>query len=483
VRPGGSVFVHENRLYRFVQNSLSSYGDSVDLYEITSISKNQPLREKLVPEFRSYFRSTEGAVGGGGSSVGLWNHVRYHHVSVQFVPSSSYATPSTNPGQAVGHWVGVTDGDGRTDHGGKETVEAAAWRRQEKMNPYVLIDSPAQAEQYTSRCVAPKLKALEKAAVSNETGQGLEQVYSLHRQKTASQRNKELCIFSALSSNHFNEYLRSLEGIMRFYPCNRIFVYDLGLSPQKIEFLKATIPMLTVLPLVTKRPYFEFKACVFKPSAILNTIDGYGRDHRCKDVLYMDSSIRFKTVFDEAAYKELDRIGILAEQQSPLHAQVEFTHPGMYKWFGVDREKDYEEFKRHFNTSTAGSRLMQIQAGLMMFSPLNRTIRESLFVPWKECADNNKECLSPDGFVTQWASLTPLKEFMVYGTEPVFKAHRDDQSAFTFLMDRNFGHGETGSVRGPTYLNAYMFPHWGTNSKEAKVAAIANRLQCAPPSV
>lgn len=469
LRPGGSVFVHQDRLFRFVQNSGSSYGDSLDLYEITLISKTQPLKEKLVPEFRQRFRGVE--------SVGMWNSVRYHHLSLQFIPSSSYATPGAE-GRG-GHWVGVADGDGRVDHGGKETAEAAAWRRSDQSNIYALVDNPAQSEAFRLRCVAPKLKALALSQSRDEAGLDKSHLYRVHRQKSTQQRNKELCIFTALSSNHYVEYLRGLEGIMRHYPCNHVYIYDLGLTESQLQFLKATVPMLTVLPLVSTRPFFEFKACVFKPVALLNIIDTYGEKHYCKDVLYMDTSIRFKDMFDDAAYAELDQRGVLAEQQSSMYSQIEFTHPGMYNWFGIDREKDFEEYKLYSNTSSAGARLMQIQAGLMLVNTLNKTIRDSLFVPWKECADN-MECLSPDGFVTHWASEKPLREFMVYGTEPVFRAHRDDQSAFTFLMDRNFGHGETQSHRGPIYLNSYVHPVWHTRSNEAKVAAIASRMQCIP---
>lgn len=536
LRPGGSVFVYQNRLFRFVQNSERSYGDSLDLYEITVLTKTERLQERLVPEFRQYFRGTSrgsssnsnsdsgdnagnsdsdrdrGTSASFSSPVGLWNSARYHHMSVQMVSSlndsvndysrgTSASDRSSNGSDA--YWVGVTDGDSRVDRGGTETEEAIELRRLEKLNPYILRDSPEQSESFQAQCITPKLKALSLALKRDEAGLNKAHLFSIHRQKPAEQRNRELCIFTALSSNHYHEYLRALEGIMRFYPCNRVYIYDLGLTPSQLVFLKTTVPLLTVLKLESKRPYFEFKACVFKPVALLDIMDGYGYDdsgresedgigdhtqhsssprhfyHQCKDVLYMDTSIRFKSVFDTAAYSELDKTGVLAEQQSALYSQIEFTHPGMYNWFGVNREKDYEDYKQHVNTSTAGNRLMQIQAGLMLVNTLNETIRNRLFLPWKECADD-KECLSPGGFITQWASEKPLQQFKVYDTQAVFRAHRDDQSAFTFLMDKNFGHGETTSRRGPTYLNDYVHPVWHSRSNEAKVAALANRLQCIP---
>ncbi len=59
VRTGGMAFVYNDKLYRMVQNSARSYGDSLDMYEVVSISKDKPLWEVLVPEFRANMRLPE----------------------------------------------------------------------------------------------------------------------------------------------------------------------------------------------------------------------------------------------------------------------------------------------------------------------------------------------------------------------------------------------------------------------------------------
>ena len=59
----------------------------------------------------------------------------------------------------------------------------------------------------------------------------------------------------------------------------------------------------------------------------------------------------------------------------------------------------------------------------------------------------------------------------------ICRAHRDDQSAFTFLLDRNFGHGET-NTRGPVFLNDYAFPSWHSKSQEHKILNLINRTIC-----
>jgi hypothetical protein len=93
VRPGGHMFIQNNRLYRMVQNSLHYYGDSMDLYEITTLSTTQLLNDTLVPEFRQSFRSLR--------NVESWSLFRYHHIDLhqlQFPHGKK-------------QWVGLFDGD------------------------------------------------------------------------------------------------------------------------------------------------------------------------------------------------------------------------------------------------------------------------------------------------------------------------------------------------------------------------------------
>ncbi len=69
VAPGGRVFVYKDRLYRFVQNTNRSAGDSLDVYEVTTLSTDYKLQEVLVPEFRQNFR--------GHENIDVWNSGRY----------------------------------------------------------------------------------------------------------------------------------------------------------------------------------------------------------------------------------------------------------------------------------------------------------------------------------------------------------------------------------------------------------------------
>lgn len=97
-RPGGSVFIGENgKVFRFVQSIRRSYGDRVDLYEVTSglYPEMSIFNETLIHAFHNNFRSPR--------NVKLWNQKKYHHVSAIKIPADS----STQNAR----WVALVDGD------------------------------------------------------------------------------------------------------------------------------------------------------------------------------------------------------------------------------------------------------------------------------------------------------------------------------------------------------------------------------------
>lgn len=96
VRPGGSMFIHQNKLYRMVQNSADMYGDSMDLYHITSLTTFGILEDHIVPDFRTNLRSN--------GNVGEWNSMRYHHVDL-------HELRVVSPKGVRHEWVGLFDGD------------------------------------------------------------------------------------------------------------------------------------------------------------------------------------------------------------------------------------------------------------------------------------------------------------------------------------------------------------------------------------
>jgi hypothetical protein len=68
------------------------------------------------------------------------------------------------------------------------------------------------------------------------------------------------------------------------------------------------------------------------------------------------------------------------------------THPGMFPFFGFDREEMY----RNQNQRKPGAPgiMRQTQAGLMLVDASNTTMRNTFFQEWADCAAND-DCLIP----------------------------------------------------------------------------------------
>lgn len=67
------------------------------------------------------------------------------------------------------------------------------------------------------------------------------------------------------------------------------------------------------------------------------------------------------------------------------------THPGMFPFFGFDREWLF--YNQH---KPGGPGVMrQTQAGLMLVDAANSTMRRTFFQEWADCAAND-DCLIPD---------------------------------------------------------------------------------------
>ena len=101
VRPGGRMFVEDGRLYRMAQDSRRMYGDGMHLYEVTSLTVDQPLQEVPVMAFEENFRALH--------NVESWNFARFHHADLHKLPGRA-----GGGGAAEARWVMLVDGDYNT---------------------------------------------------------------------------------------------------------------------------------------------------------------------------------------------------------------------------------------------------------------------------------------------------------------------------------------------------------------------------------
>jgi len=277
----------------------------------------------------------------------------------------------------------------------------------------------------------------------------LEDKYNVHDVSS-----EQLCFLTAVSSNHLHTANAFLKSIQQYYPCGKTYVYDLGLNKRERRGLKALPYVEDVMELVLPvrgKDYFPSGSCAFKPPMILQFIDKYlNNETDCRYFFYGDSVIFFHHKFNRKAFDEVRRLGIVT--QSPRREdQISLTHPKMFPYFGFNRESLFNESRKR------GGRVMkQIQAGLMMVDASNVTLRDSLFTEWAACAAND-DCLIPDKVKINKKPGHPLAIHNISGVR-VYRAHRDDQSAFSFVIAKYFGYG--GRTSQKVYLDGYVGTFW-----------------------
>ena len=395
--------------------------------------------------------------------LGAWNAGRYHHLDLHEIVD--------NNGNEM--WVGFMDGN----PGGKQ-------------HPFV-EENMAQRLMYDDKCIGPqRTKTMNNARlVKNEVNAARDKVLiaaareglpAPHDErstlaltaeantKTNSEMNNKLCFITAASSSHFRESMAQIKTVRERYPCNPLYIYDLGFSAHELDVMKK-YGNVHIFPLQISRPYFEFGACVFKAPMFADFIARYDKgEHRCEMAYYGDAHTIMMNPFDEAAYLEVKRLGLVAEH-AMNNPQIEMTHPGMFPYFNYDRDVEYEN-------SMKGDPLNQVQAGLLLFDVTNHTLREKLFKPWSECC-LNAACLSPDNYRTHGRGGI-LDKFPLKNGKNVFRTHRDDQSAFTFLIDTLFG--RNGASIRKVHLNSYVRAYWRSSINEKDALDFMTKLPTCP---
>ena len=94
VRNGGMPVVYKDKLYRVVQRTKHAYGDALDFYLVTKLSKTGIFEEELDRRFRHNFRAP--------GNIQKWNTARFHHLDL-------HQLKHPTAGQAF--YVGAVDGD------------------------------------------------------------------------------------------------------------------------------------------------------------------------------------------------------------------------------------------------------------------------------------------------------------------------------------------------------------------------------------
>ena len=376
IRSGGRPFVQDGKLFRVVQDSINAYGDSMDLYRVVNLTIDAPILQVVVTEFKENFRKP--------GHIERWNHARYHHVDIHKIHQADGSVS----------WVALTDGDATNTECHVNTLGV----NRHEFWPH-------------ERC--SDLRAFDKkptpAPYATADHYLNDSRWSLRNHNIS----QKLCVVSGCSDDHFDELLPLIFSFQKLYPCQPFYLFDLGLSRERIKFLE-NLPYVKIFTLLSKRPYVQYYAKAWKPTALMQFMDSYDAHHDCPIFLYGDASVRLKRVFDDAAMNELYKRGLIAEA-AMNHPQIEFTHPKMYEFFGIDREKSFLQ-----QSQTKGDLILtQTQSGIILIDATNVTIREKFFRRWANCAEN-PDCISPDQIPSLPGVQPKQTNFTIFGN-PVFR--------------------------------------------------------------
>lgn len=210
------------------------------------------------------------------------------------------------------------------------------------------------------------------------------------------------CVITGIDESHAEEAHGMILSALRYIPSWKIFVYDLGLYFDTVQYLQKCAQVLAAPTTIPEWALqFERFNHGFKPWIL----EDFTSKVDCSLVMYADASIRFRQTFPKYVLSKQDVLDI---NLYFIHApQRSWTHPDMYKWF---------------SRSPSKCTLQQYQSGSILFRPTSPLWRQ-VFTLWRKCAQF-KQCLLPDGAHIRGSNPN--------GSEYI--AHRDDQSALNFAL-------------------------------------------------
>lgn len=242
---------------------------------------------------------------------------------------------------------------------------------------------------------------------------------------------------TAMSDNHYKEGLTLIANIRKFWPQQKVIVYDLGLSKQSVSELQGKC-----LVEVRSFPFGEYPDYVkkldefrWKPLVIAITLEEFGA------IWYMDTSVRWKKdrlelVYDEIrcrkdhalpeswnffenpnATLECGKSAYLLQSSSD-HGVFPTTHPGVYEYIPT--------LLRYLKQRSSENH----DAGFVF---VVRTADAVNILKWYVLCALEKDCMAPPG--ARLACRFGDDRFAHYA-----ECHRYDQSVINLLLANAYGY-------------------------------------------
>lgn len=245
----------------------------------------------------------------------------------------------------------------------------------------------------------------------------------------------ELIIVTALSSNHYSEFLDMIGSAHYQLPHTPIIVYDLGLKQHQLNTIKSIKNVHTRLYNFSKYPQynilFGFLGCYSWKVHIINEIS---RQYQL--LLWLDSSARIIRPI-KTCIKHLNTFPIVAGfAHLKNHNMVAFAHNSTISYFNITRE------------SMRG--MYGFEANILLIKITN--ISRFLLDQWVDCAMHH-DCICGQGLPPYTCLSLPAGGIVTYNG-----CHRYDQAALSLIVAKYYGIHQANNVECSNTFLLRRFP-------------------------
>jgi hypothetical protein len=237
-------------------------------------------------------------------------------------------------------------------------------------------------------------------------------------------------------------------SLHRFLPNNTIYIYNLGLTKEEIDFLNGLKNVQVVDYNFTAYPDFRNKGKVLGLGCYTWKVHGlHEMTKKHKVVAWFDSSVRInKPLTDNGCIQTLNDF--------PMSACSRHGRPLIE--FATDSMLDYLKIKREDKMKN----LYGFEAGCMMYKVTKKLF--PLLDKMRDCA-LHRECIC-GGHVNNWSQCSlMLRKKPPHGVKYINGCHRYDQAALTLVAGQLYGINTTNRIVTPNCSGTFSIVRKNTD--------------------
>ena len=143
---------------------------------------------------------------------------------------------------------------------------------------------------------------------------------------------KHITFLTTASANHYAELLKAVQSVQKYFPGNKILLYDLGLTEEQIQQMKSSCDVHVKHFNYDLYPYHirDLYNYAFKTVVLQDAL----KDHAA--IFWLDSSVRFLSSNISAVMETARKNGGVSATCTTLNYIYEFTDPALYRYIPTD---------------------------------------------------------------------------------------------------------------------------------------------------